>query len=199
MEPLAIVLGLALVALGLGFAGLGARSGPAERLRAAGFSPTDGRHLATRDGYSITLDGDRFTVPLAPRPIPYERMVRALGRGELLAALFAFEARATHDQLEGRLMAERARDLEAALTRLTRLCRSLEAIPVPEALSRHYLELGEGQDPEVELERLLTHCPDAPETLAVCRQEVESRRHPKLVARARRHLFDRSSTPGDRM
>lgn len=198
MDPLAIVLGLALVALGLGFAGLGSRSGPAERLRAAGFAPVDGRHVATRDGYPISLDGDRFTVPLAPRPIPYERMVRALGRGELLAALFAFEARATHDRLEGRLTAERARDLEAALTRLTRLCRSLEALPIPEALSRHYLELGDGHDPVVELERLLTHCPDAPETLAVCRQEVEARRHPTLADRARRHMQERSSTSGDR-
>lgn len=198
MEPLAIVLGLALVALGLGFAGLGARGGPDERLRAAGFTPTGDRHVGRRDGFDLSVVGDRFSVGLSPRPITYERMARSLGRGELLAELFHFEATASLDRLEGRLPMGRARDLELALQRLTRLCRSLEALPIPEALSRHYLELGDGEDPLTELERLLSHCPDAPETLAVCRQEVESRRHPMLAARAREHLANRLSSPGDR-
>ncbi|HRE91713.1 MAG TPA: hypothetical protein PK095_21525, partial [Myxococcota bacterium] len=89
----------------------------------------------------------------------------ALGRGNLLAELFHFEATASLDRLEGRLPTGRARDLELALERLTRLCRALEALPLAEALSRHYLDLGEGEDPLTELECLLTHCPDAPETL----------------------------------
>lgn len=192
MEPLAIAIGLALVALGLAFAGLGARSGPTERLRAAGFARDGDRLTASRDGFQIGVSGERFSVALAPRPIAYERMVRVLGRGELLAELFHFEASASTDRVEGRLPTGRARDLELALQRLTRLCRTLEALSVPEALSRHYLELGDGEDPLTELERLLTHCPDAPETLAVCRQELESRRHPMLAERARRHLANRS-------
>jgi hypothetical protein len=197
VEPLAIALGLVLVALGLGFAGLGARSGPSERLRAAGFTPSGDRHVASRDGFELSVEGDRVTVALAMRPIPYERMVRALGLGNLLAELFHFEAKAGPDRLEGRLPTGRARDLELALQRLTRLCRALEALPIAEALSRHYLELGDGEDPVTELERLLSHCPDAPETLAVCRQEVESRRHPTLAARAREHLAKRAASLGE--
>lgn len=193
MDPIAITLVAALVVLGLMGAAL-ARRRPAEAFSALGFERRGDVHVLARDGYTIEVRGALVVVPLAPRPLSYDRMVRALGRGDLLAELFSFGALATHDRLAGQWPHKRLRGLDRDLTRLLRLCRSLEALPLAEALSRHYLELGDGLDPVLELERLIASCPDAPETRAICHLELEVQRHPRLVALARLHLEVTQST-----
>ena len=198
MDAVTALIAIVLVVIGLTFAALAGRR--KNHLETFGVTPENERWVAVRDGYRIEVRRDMlFVVRLQTRPLPYERMVRALGRGELLAELFAFEARAAETQLEGRLPQGRARDVARALGRLTKLCATLEGLPIAESLSRHYLELGDGIDPTGELERLLTHCPDAPETLAVCRHELEVRRHPTLTAMAETHLARRSQNVATRL
>lgn len=201
MEPVTIALVALLVGVGLWSSARAARAAPAARLRELGLDEVAPNHFAGHVGrfpLELELGPGRqltFRVALAPRPLDYRLLARALGRGDLLAELHRLRASAAQSLtgwLEG---ASRSRALSLELARIERLAETLEALPLAEALSRHYLELGDGTDPKELLATLLERFPDAPETLAVCRHELELDRRPDLTALARDHLAARSTEP----
>jgi hypothetical protein len=197
MEELWIVVALLVVAVGL-WAAARARAGQARQsdvLAGFGFSRTrDDARVGEWAGRTLELtphDGGVFVVKVALRPAPlgYATLARALGRGDLLAALHQLDATASGDALTARLTFKwSARQLRAQLDRVTALASGLEAMPQPEGMARWFLELSEGGERHEALARLVAAFPDAPETLDACRQERDQARDPRSATLARAHL-----------
>lgn len=195
MDPLLWLIVLLLVALGLFAAALARGTGRDEQLvsrfgfRASRARSFHGEWGGRRVALTVGRDGLALESALTAQPVPYDKLARASGRGDLLAELHAFAATAGHDTLVGRLDARpRARTLKLGLDAFTALAHRLEALAGPEALARWYLELGDGEDPIEALRVVLDTFPDAPETRAICAHELETRRHPGLVTLCREHL-----------
>lgn len=198
MTETGLIVAFVCLVLGLTFAARArGRSRDRATLLGLGFAPApaaDGALLTmTRTGRRIearaTPDALTLDLPLAPAPLAYEVMARALGQGALLASLFELGARAHADRLVASLPAGlRPRALERTLSNLLALAAALETLPRAEAMARWYLELATGEDRDEALARLLAAFPDTPETLAACRVEVDQPRDLRAAARARAHL-----------
>lgn len=168
-----------------------------ELLRALGFVPSDDTMTATWDGRALRVrrEGDearavqRLEVPLAWAPLAYDVIARALGRGDILAALHALGASAGVDLLRAPLARDMSvKGLRRHVDGVVALARALEAMPQAEGMARWFLELTSGTDRTEALERLVAAFPDAPETLAACRFERDQPRDWRTAARAREHL-----------
>ncbi len=183
MELITWLVVLPLLAFGLLIAASSQKTARGERLTRLGFARRGTRFEGTWKGMALTLephaDQLTFSVPLRPQPLSYDKLVRALGRGELLARLYAIEATATTDQLTGRWPRQlRASTLRARLDELAALATDLAAVPAAEALARHILDRTD-EDPITVFAQMLSTYPDAPETLAVCRAELNAPRNPE--------------------
>jgi len=189
---------LPLLALGLLFAASSQKSARGERLTQLGFTRRGTRFEGTWKGLPLVLEPQAdhltFELPLPPRPLSYDKLVRALGHGELLARLYAIEAQTSSDGLTGRWPLQlRASALRTRLDELATLAQDLAAVPAAEALARHVLDRVDDDDPITVFALLLSTFPDAPVTLAVCRTELHAPRNPELTAMAQRHLAARAA------
>ena len=197
MELLTWLVVLPLLAFGLLIAASSQKTARGERLTRLGFARRGTHFEGTWKGTAITLephaDHITFDVPLPPRPLSYAKLVRALGRGELLARLYAVQATTTTDHITGRWPRQlSASTLRARLDELAALAKDLTAIPAAEALARHILDRTD-EDPVAVFAMMLSTYPDAPETHSVCRAELSAPRNPELSAMAQRHLTLRNS------
>lgn len=177
-------------------------------LRGLGFArgAGDGRLVARWQGRELAIEVApkaplRVSTALTVAPLPHEVLARALGRGDVLARLYQLEARAETDALIAHLpLGLRARGLRVLIDEVVTLADLLEAMPRHEAMARWYLDTaGAEGGPHVDraeaLEKLIAAFPDAAETLAVCRSEVETASDPRAAELARRHLERGSGAP----
>jgi len=154
-----------------------------------------GRWQGRQLGVEVVPKALRVSTALSVAPLPHEMLARALGRGDLLARLYQLEASAGTDALIAHLPTGlRARGVCVLLDDVVTLAALLEAMPRQEAMARWYLDTagGAGGGPEVDraeaLAKLIAAFPEAAETLAVCRSEVEVASDPRAAELARRHL-----------
>ena len=162
----------------------GPSAGDLMRARLAGREVLVLRESGERSGEVL-----RLSVPLATAPLPYEKLARALGRGEVLAALHGLAARAGEDRLEALLTPGlTAGGLRRHIDQVVALALSLEALPLAEGMARWFLELTADTDRAHALQRVIDAFPDAPETLATCKVERDLARDPRAALLARQHL-----------
>lgn len=136
----------------------------------------------------------RVTVPLVPAPLAYEVLARALGRGEILAALHALAARADDDELAAAIPPGlSAKGLRRHIDRVVALANALEAMPLAEGMARWFVEVAAADRADA-LQKLVDAFPEAPETLAACRLERDQQRDARAAALARRHLERQPAT-----
>jgi uncharacterized protein YjeT (DUF2065 family) len=170
-----------------------------KRLQALGF---EGPPWVLRlDGVELMARLERaghtlVSAPLPASPVPHDQLARALGRGDLLAALAALGASVHASGLTSRLPGLRGRSrlraLRAHLAAVADLARRLSELPHAEALVRWYLDGGEDPHSEASRDRhaafdlVLKAHPEAPETFGLCRLELDA--PPQIAARARAHL-----------
>jgi hypothetical protein len=125
------------------------RREPALALEVLGFS----HGVLHREGLVLeaTIDGRDLKLSIALRraPITYDRLARALGRGDLLASIHALGAKVDADRLSATAPADvRLRALRRWLDALVALARDFEALPVEEGVARWVLDYGEIEPPE---------------------------------------------------
>ncbi len=92
-----------------------------------------------------TTDGNHLSVSIALRraPLGYDRLARALGRGDLLASMHVLAVEVDTGKLSAIAPKDsRLRALRRWLDDLVRLAEQLEALPIEEAVARWTLEHG---------------------------------------------------------
>jgi hypothetical protein len=127
---------------------------------------------------------------LPETPLPWTQAARALGDGELLAALMQPELALDGGLLSMRLPMKsiRGRHLRAAIERLLTLAERLEALPMAAALARHVLDFAPPDEREGVFSTLCALHPTAEATRQCALACLDEEEHPGLVALARAHL-----------
>ncbi len=158
-----------------------------------------------RGAFTFTLRGRQLELSTVPphlvlatalplTPLPWTQAARALGDGEMLAAILdpavVLDTRTLSLRLP--MSTVRARHLRGAIERILTLAERLEALPMAQALARHVLDFAPPDEREQAFDVLCQLYPEAEATRQCALACLDEEEHPGLVAKARGLLAARA-------
>ncbi|MFO0749814.1 MAG: hypothetical protein U1F43_29700 [Myxococcota bacterium] len=187
-----LVVVVLIVVAGIALASVAERS--ASRWRALVRELVPGGRSGHRDVETLVSDGHLvLTTALTPTGMPYQTAARILSRGSILAGLYQLGAEASERELRARIGLARlgAPTLRAQIAAFTALADALEALPLPEAMTRRFVDLPTDTASHERLaafQAMLQWYPRSGEVLAACHNELAHGDDPAIKAAARQHL-----------